>query len=170
MGSPGPDDSSDWPVDDAPTVPSGGHRGLMDDYITFSKVHNQAQLMELWRRLMGPLGFGRRTLWLVFIEPTGQVTRLIMPIDDIATEPDDETITNLFWLCERVIDNEFEPGTTVAFLLSRAGRARVGDGDLAWARALLAGGRKAALPCWPIHLATDDDLRVISPDDLADSA
>ena len=51
-------------------------------------------------------------------------------------------------------------------LLSRPGRAGITDDDRAWARALIDAGRYARLPLEPLHLATDEDLVALAPDDL----
>ena len=141
----------------------------MDELPDLPRVHSQADLHQLWRILMGPLGFGRRTLWLVFVDVQGGVGRLIMPVD-IHPEPDDAFVRQLFWVCEEALGAEFGAGTRIAMLLSRPGSARVGDGDRAWARALADGAAHAGVALLPVHLATDDAIVVLPPDDLADSA
>lgn len=133
-------------------------------------VRSQADLHRFWRALMGPLGFGRRTLWLVFVATDGTVEPMVAPIDDIPEHPEEDLVGNLFWICAQVMDAELPPGTRVALLLSRPGSAQVSEGDRAWARALLAGARRAVVACEPVHLATDEGLVVIAPDDLAETA
>jgi hypothetical protein len=73
-------------------------------------VNSQADLHRFWRALMGPLGFGRRTLWLVFVATDGTVEPMVAPIDDIPEHPEDDLVGNLFWICAQVLDAELTPG------------------------------------------------------------
>jgi hypothetical protein len=126
-------------------------------------VRNTAELTELWQDMMGPGGFDQRSLWLVFLNQDGQMSPLVMPIDDIPTEPDAEMLTNLATIVERLAD---EAGfATTALLLSRPGSAHMTTSDRAWARAVGAAFGRHRCP-WPIHLATRGTVRIFAPDDL----
>ena len=50
-------------------------------------VHTNAELFELWQKLMGPGGFGRRSLWLLFLDVENRVLptarRLARSGDDV---------------------------------------------------------------------------------------
>jgi hypothetical protein len=125
-------------------------------------VRTSADLFALWQRLMGHGGFGRSSIWVVFLDADGVVQPVIMPIDDIPPEPDGVAVRNL----ARVVADVFDDGTgaSVALLLSRPGPAGMTDADRRWARALLDGFR--GLTRWPVHLATRDRVQVFAPDDL----
>lgn len=126
-------------------------------------ILTQDDLCHFWRSLMGPLGFGRCSLWFIFIEPDGQLVPNIHQIEDMPPAPADE-IVGLIGILGRVLDGS---DLSVAALWSRPGVAASRSGDLAWARGLTAGARAQGLRMWPIHLAGDDDLRVFAPDELA---
>ena len=119
-------------------------------------VRTSADLFSLWQSLMGEGGFGRRTLWLVFMYDDGQVSPVIVPIQDIPARPD-ALVANLGAVIAGLRDDGVN---SVAMLLSRPGPRAMTDADRAWARTL------TPLTPWPVHLATADDLQVFAPDDL----
>ena len=119
-------------------------------------VRTPADLFALWQSLMGEGGFGRRTLWLVFLYDDGQVSSVIMPIEDIPARPD-PVVANLGLI---LADLGREGIDSAAMLLSRPGPRAMTDDDRDWARAL------TPLTPWPVHLATADEVQVFAPDDL----
>ena len=125
-------------------------------------VHCENDLFELWCELMGPGGFGRRSLWMIFIKDTGQMSRAIVPIDDIPAEPDVGFTSSLARVLEEII---LPPIRSAAFLLSRPGPPCMLAGDRRWAQALR-GAISPSLVPWPMHLATLDRVQIFAPDDL----
>jgi hypothetical protein len=130
-------------------------------------VRDEADLFALWQQFMGPGGFGRRSLWLIFLDRGGHVHPLIVPIDDIADEPDPVFTRNI----ALVVDGLINGGevASVAMLISRPGPVDMTAADRRWARALH-GELGTRLGRWPIHLATIDSIRVFAPDDLLGAA
>ena len=126
-------------------------------------VRNGAELTALWQDLMGPDGFGRRSLWLIFLHEDGQLAPLVMPIDDIPAEPDTEMLTNLATVIEGLADDA--GFTSTALLLSRPGSAHVTASDAAWAHEIMAAFGPHLSP-WPMHLATRGTVRAFGTDDL----
>jgi hypothetical protein len=125
-------------------------------------VRSAAELTELWQDLMGAGGFGRRSLWLIFLYEDRQLSPVVMPIDDIPADPDAEMLTNLATIVAGLADDTGI--ATTALLLSRPGSDHVTASDRAWARSsAVAFG---ALSPWPVHLATHGRVRVFAPDDL----
>ena len=127
-------------------------------------IRTDADLADLWRALMGPDGFARRSLWLVMLDDTGRPLPLVVPIDDIPELPDDDLRRGL---AESVRHLERLDGVhTVAALVSRPGTALMTEGDRRWARAL---HQHTALTArWPLHLGTAGRVHVFAPDDLVD--
>ena len=126
-------------------------------------IRTQADLEALWRRLMGDLGFGRTTLWMLMLDGDGEVLPVVVPIEDIPARPTD-AVENLTQILTYVVPT----GGSAAFLLSRPGP----DGPLtaserAWTRALGYVGRNVGPTVWPVHRANDQALHVCTPDDLA---
>ena len=112
---------------------------------------------------MGKLGFGRMTLWLVFLEADGSVLPAIVPIEDIPPRPTDELV-GLTDLCRHFV----QPGGSVAFLLTRPGAdAPITPAERAWTRALGIVGQRLSSTVWPVHRANDEARRACTPDDLA---
>ena len=132
-------------------------------------VRTQAALYELWRSLMGPLGFGQRLLWLQLLDAEGRCTPLLPTIEDLPLLPDEECFDQVVGFVQQLLDLEV-PGGSVAFLLSRPGRAGISASDRRWAAGLTAAARRLGVRCWPVHLANDEELRVVTDDDLAATA
>ena len=126
-------------------------------------VHSQADLEALWRDFMGPLGFSRTTLWIVFLEADGTLLPTVLPIEDIPSRPTD-ALDGLTEVCRGLTP----AGGSVAFLLTRPGPDEpITPAERAWTRALGLVGQRVGATVWPVHRANDDALRACTPDDLA---
>jgi hypothetical protein len=130
-----------------------------------TQVRTAPELEQLWRALLEPLGFGRRTLWLQLLAEDGLPAPQIIQIDDVPLEPDDRACRSLMGICSQVLE-ENAPGGSVAILLSRPGRDGMRDDDRRWARDLTAAGADASVDLWPVHFANDSRLLVFALDDL----
>lgn len=128
--------------------------------IVEQQVRTDADLFRLWQELMGPWGFGTRTLWLLFLSADGYPAKVIVPIEDVPVEPDVAVIRNL-----QMIVAELDLVGSVPLLLSRPGRAAMTAADRRWAAALRA-DTPAEMRRWPMHLATYNRIQVFAPDDL----
>jgi hypothetical protein len=126
---------------------------------------DQRALHERWCALMGELGFSRRALWLASVDVDRRMVPPLVKIEDYPRLPDPEDVRELLARCRAFVDDG-APDGSLAVLLSRPGRAGITDDDRAWARALIDAGRYARLPLEPLHLATDEDLVALAPDDL----
>ena len=128
-------------------------------------IHTPKDMYRHWRALMGELGFSRRLLWFGFVTDDGWMASQLHQVEDLPGTPDGLRLDHLMGICLeslRVVD---ECGT-VAFLVSRPGSARMTDGDRCWARELSAAAVRVGVRLQPIHLATDEALRVFAADDL----
>lgn len=129
-------------------------------------IRTEHDLFERWEDLMGGGGFGRRSLWLIFLDDDGRQSDLIVPIDDIPMLPDPRDVAAITDLIARIRD---EVGVAeVPMLISRPGPSEMTEGDCRWAVALTEALRDQH-PRWPIHLATRDRLQVFAADDLLGS-
>ncbi|HEY3737469.1 MAG TPA: hypothetical protein VGL26_08485 [Jatrophihabitans sp.] len=126
-------------------------------------VRSQAELMQLWVDLMRPGGFDVASIWLIFLAADGELSPVIVPIDNIAAEPDEEFVQGLSTNIRAILENA--PVSSVAVLLARPGSAALTQSDRRWARSL---DHSVAAPNggWPVHLATHGNVRIIAPDDL----
>lgn len=128
-------------------------------------VRTQQDLFKYWQALMWPLGFSRPLLWLCFISSADRVAPVISQIEDLPRFPDRELLTNLMWIVKNAALDHDE-GSRVAILLSRPGRSDLTDSDRAWARGLAAAASASGVLMRPLHLATDESVRVFAVDDL----
>jgi hypothetical protein len=129
-------------------------------------VRSQTDLHRMWRSLMGPLGFGGRSLWLAVLDEHGRPTPRLLQVDEMPPRPDPDMQTSLV----RVVSSMAEGAGQVVFLVSRPGGDGLTEDDLAWASMLQGAARRAGVPVWPVHRANDRALLVVTPDDLAASA
>jgi hypothetical protein len=143
----------------------------MDKHISspddFPPITSQDDLHGLWQTLMGPLGFGGHSLWLLLLDGDRRPTPTLLQIEDPPPLPDLKVRSNLTDFLAHLVS----PGDgSVAFLLTRPGRTPITAGERQWAQALGDVVRRAGLPSWPVHRANDLELVAITPDDLAASA
>lgn len=126
-------------------------------------IQSDADLLAVWKELMGEGGFGRRSLWLIFLDEDGRPSPVIVPIDDVPEEPDPRDMVLIANLVEKT---RTDMGIhSVPMLLSRPGPTWMVDSDRRWAKALHS-ALGATQPQWPLHLATTDQVQVFAPDDL----
>lgn len=129
-------------------------------------ITNQADLEQMWRSLMEPLGFSRTSLWIVFVHPDGHPHKTLIevpaPEHMIAPDPTAPELLDLLeeWTSEQV------PGGRVAFLRTRPGRGGLSAADKRWAAALYEAARHAAVPCEVVHVANDDRLVPVPLDEI----
>lgn len=126
-------------------------------------VHTQADLEEVWRVLMGPWGFGGRSVWMLRFDSDRRLLPAVTEIAECDGLPDEATAVGLSDIL-RALDHD-DPGGSFAFLLSRPGRG-INDTDRAWGHVLLEAGRAADVRLEMLHLATDDGTIALPPDEL----
>ena len=124
-------------------------------------IFSTADLLQRWRALMGPLGFGERLLRCVFVGPDRRFTKILLDVP-IPSTPDPDVLVNLLPALSAILD-EREPGTTVAFLLTRPGRGRVSNADREWATIVIACAGRFDVPTEPFFRANDESLVLVEP-------
>ncbi len=128
-------------------------------------IRTQADLEQHWRLVMEPLGFSRPQLWINVLGPGGQPTRFLNQLDDLSADPDLQLLDRIMQINRQILDSHAVDGS-LALLLARPGPDRHTASDVEWATALTAIADSYDLPLRPIYLATNTDIRIISPDDL----
>lgn len=116
------------------------------DLLATITVRTTADLVRLWSTVVGDGGFGRRTLWLVFLDEAGRPAPVVVPVDDIPLVPSRADADSLGHFLDH-----FGGAGTQALLLSRPGPCGVQAHDREWARALAPYARP-----WPLHVATEN--------------
>jgi hypothetical protein len=117
-------------------------------------VHCADDMLQRWRALMGPLGFGERLLWVGFVGPDRRMNKVLSQVAVGACPHRDITDSLLVGLAV-LLDGDFEAGTSVALLLTRPGRDPVSAGDRRWAAVLTDAAARASVPLEPIFRAND---------------
>jgi hypothetical protein len=129
-------------------------------------IHSPQDMHRHWRALMGELGFSRRLLWLGFVTSDGRMAPQLHQVEELPRDPIPLLVDNLLGICREVLDGVGDSDGSVAFLLSRPGSGQMTETDRAWARALASAAGQSGVRLQPIHLATDEVLRVFAADDL----
>lgn len=130
----------------------------------FSPVlHTQSDVEDAWRRLMHPLGWPDRRLWLMLVGDDGRPSRQLTEVTDLPDliPPDDAAGVVAMW--GHLLD-QVAPGGRLAVLLCRPGRGGPSPQDLGSAAALYSAGRAGGVALEVIHLATDEDVHPIPYD------
>ena len=130
------------------------------------RITSQAELHRLWELLMHPLGFRDLTLWVTFVGEDRRPERFLLEIAESVGVPEPDEVAALFALVARLRAERF-PGSTVALLVARPGRAQLTQVDRVLSARLLAAAADAQVPLEPIHVANDVRVLVVAPDDLA---
>lgn len=147
-------------MSDAGAPGSGQAARMNDTYRPY--VHTQADLEQVWRDLMHPLGFAGSSIWMLRLEPTGRAVPQLVEIAEAELAPDDpEPFAALLTELDQV-----EPGGSFAFLRTRPGSSAVDAGDRAWAGYLHAAGHLAGVRLEVVHLATDTDVVPLPLDEI----
>lgn len=159
----GLDDLDDLhPFDEGPPGPCGEQ--LLDTLV----VDDQASLLRAWRLLLRPLGFGSAGVWMLVIDADDRPRPTVVEVQGCDAVPSDEEVEDFARFLRRLV--ETAPGGRVAMLRSRPGRGGPDALDRAWAAALLAAARRVGVPTDLVHLATDERVVPMPPDDLPDVA
>lgn len=122
-------------------------------------IHSADDMCQRWRALMGPLGFGERLLWFGFVGPDRCMTKVLSQVP-VGTAPHRGMVENLMVGLEVLLE-DFEPGTSVALLLSRPGRDAVSPEDRRWAAVLTKSAARIGIPIEPMFRANDADIRAL---------
>ncbi|MEZ0052833.1 hypothetical protein ABIA30_003858 [Mycobacterium sp. MAA66] len=125
-------------------------------------IHSTADLHQRWRALMGRLGFGERLLWVGFVGPDRRMLKILVDLPR-PPRPDRELADGLMDELAAVLDDEMDPGTTVALLLTGPGSGPVSELSRQWAAALAASAAEYAVPIEPIFGANDHELIEVAP-------
>jgi hypothetical protein len=123
-------------------------------------VYSAADLRQRWRALMGPLGFGRRLLWVSFLGPDRRLIKTLSQLP-IGPRPQHRSVKKLMSSLRSLLD-DMAPGTTVAMLLTGPGKGPISPADRVWTKSLTEIAERFAVPIEPIFRANDESLLQVS--------
>lgn len=118
-------------------------------------------MLQRWRALVGPLGFGERLLWVGFVGPDRRMVKALLHVE-LGPRPTRRAITATMAALPELLDG-FGPGTTVALLLSRPGKGPLSDADRQWATLLTEIAGEVNVPIEPVFRANDESLVQVAP-------
>lgn len=125
-------------------------------------VHSAADMRERWRALMGQLGFGERLLWVGFLGADRRMYKTMSQIP-LRAKPQPGLVEFVVSRLPFILTG-LEPGSTVAFLLTRPGRGPVSNLDRDWAALLAKTAAAYGVPIEPIFRTNDETLVEVTPE------
>jgi hypothetical protein len=128
-------------------------------------IRSQAELTEAWRHLIRPLGFHRRSVWLLLIDADDRPTPVVTEVTDLPDAPDAEATDGFGHVLSDLLQH-LDPAGRWALLLSRPGAHPTDEMDRAWAGALYDTVRSRSIRHDTIHLATDSEIMPVPLDDV----
>ena len=111
------------------------------------------ELTARWAAMLEPPVFGRRSLWLAWLDDDGFMLPLVVPVDDVPLVPDRSTIFGLLQLHETVADHHLDDDGHLALALCRPGRPEITEDDDAWVGLLSEVLDDQLDATWSLHLA-----------------
>lgn len=129
-------------------------------------IRSLDDLERLWRSIKGPWGFSSPQVWCAVLGPGGEVTPILITIEDCPDVPDRAGVDFLLDHVTEVVD-QIVAGGSAALMFARPGADDQREDDRSWARHLTEAGQRASIRVWPVFLANDADVRIVAPDDLA---
>jgi hypothetical protein len=128
-------------------------------------VHSDDDLLDRWRLLMGPWGFGQHTLWLAWFDADDRQLPALMPLDGVPASPNADLVKPLLPFLASLYHGL--DAAWLAMALGRPGPGLISAGDRAWARALDVATLGAhGIRSRPLYLATENRVRPLVLDDL----
>lgn len=123
-------------------------------------LRTDSDLHRQWAAMMGPLGFGSRNLWLLFLDGHDRPTDVVPIIEDVPVTLTPRMARNLAEMCAEVL-TDLDTGGSVAPLLTRPGRVDPVPSDRAWARGLASAAAAADVHMRPLFVATDAAIHAV---------
>lgn len=118
-------------------------------------IRTTADLHLHWRRLMGPLGFTDRTLWICMFDADDRVSPVLPQITDLPPAAP----ASIGPFVEALGIKGLPEVRSYAFLLSRPGGAYVTAADRTWAAAITQAARHHEFVVRQTFLACDETIR-----------
>ena len=114
-------------------------------------VRSPLALTRRWVALLAPPIFSARSLWLTWLDDSGLMLPLVIPIDDVPLGPDDWVLRGILQMHDTVIAQR---GVAhLALALCRPGEAVLTEDDDEWVEALREELDDAIDETWSLHLA-----------------
>jgi hypothetical protein len=114
-------------------------------------VRSSLALTRRWVTLLAPPVFGARSLWLTWLDTSGLMLPLVIPIDDVPLVPEGYALRGLRQMHETIAEQR--DVAHLALALCRPGEAIVTEDDEAWAAFLRDGLEDQIDETWSLHLA-----------------
>lgn len=117
-------------------------------------IRTADELTRRWKQLLDPPVFGRRSLWLMWLDDDGLMLPVVVPVDDVPPVPDGGMLWGLRQLHDGVVEQQLTGDGHLAMALCRPGHAAITEDDGEWAEALdelLGDGQIDGT--WSLHLA-----------------
>ncbi len=127
--------------------------GVTTPSLTDAPIRSSLALTRRWVEVLRPPVFGRRSLWLTWLDADGRQPPLVVPVDDVPVRPDRRVLAGLLDVHRQVADHLGDADAHLAMALCRPGEPVAAGDDTAWAAALHELLDDALDGTWSLHLA-----------------
>jgi len=114
-------------------------------------VRSSIALTRRWLTLLAPPVFGARSLWLTWLDTSGLMLPLVIPIDDVPSLPEEFALRGLRQMHDTIAEQR--DVAHMALALCRPGDANPTMDDDEWAQFLRDGLDDSIDATWSLHLA-----------------
>ena len=114
-------------------------------------VRSPLALTRRWVALLAPPVFTARSLWLTWLDGSGLMLPLVIPIDDVPLIPDSHVLRGVLEMHDALIAQR--EVAHLALALCRPGEAVLTEDDDEWAEALRDELDAGIDETWSLHLA-----------------
>ena len=127
--------------------------GVTTPSLTDAPIRSPLALPRRWVEVLRPPVFGRRSLWLTWLDTDGRQPPLVVPVDDLPVRPDRRRLAGLLDVHRQVADHLGSSDVHLALALCRPGEPVATADDDAWTSALHELLDDALDGTWSLHLA-----------------
>ena len=114
-------------------------------------IRSADALTRRWATVPDPPVFGARSLWLTWLDTSGLILPLVIPIDDVPPVPEEFALRGLLQMHETIAEQR--DVAHLALALCRPGEAIATEDDETWAAFLRDGLDDSIDETWSLHLA-----------------
>ncbi|MFD2093975.1 hypothetical protein [Blastococcus deserti] len=122
-------------------------------------IRSADDLTRRWTALLDPPVFGTRSLWLCWLDTTGRMLPVVVPVDDLPLLPDPALVMGLRQIHDSMLDEQLGGDGHLALALCRPGQPQITGDDDEWAEALRSALDDGQIDgSWSLHVAASGSV------------
>lgn len=119
--------------------------------VALGRIDTDDDLARAWTTALSHSSIRTRSLWAMFLGPSGRVVSPLEVVGGLSKEVDSALTDDFVAICRQAVDRLPE-GSSVAIAIARPGAARLGKRDRQWVDAIARASYRWGQVRWPVHL------------------